>query len=250
MTSRNVAVEAAEAAPDARQDSSSEQTKGLAESSYARMPSDVGDIVQVIIFRLGDEEFAADINQVREVISKGLVTAMPDSPDFVKGVTSVRGEIAVVIDLKARFSAIPGQAVESKHVVITEQENHLFGLMVDEVTDVLRLPETEIKAAPKPLTSFQNVQVNGVINIGNRLILLLDLTNVLSAESLAELARIRLKHEGTPDQSPESEAQEGAQGTEADESRETENEEQTPQADAEDMEKSAETPEAEPSEKT
>ncbi|KPJ57881.1 MAG: hypothetical protein AMS16_00470 [Planctomycetes bacterium DG_58] len=226
-------MEAAEAAPDTYRGPSGEQTERVAERPYTRLPSDAADIVQVIIFRLGEEEFAADINQVREVVSKGLVTAMPDSPDFVRGVTSVRGEIAVVIDLKARFSAISGQGIESKHVVITEQDNHLFGLMVDEVTDVLRIPETEIKPAPKPLTGLENVQVNGVINIGNRLILLLDLTNVLSAESLAELARIRLKYEQVPDQRPETEEKEPA-----------------PEADAEEPTKSAEISEAEPSETT
>jgi len=62
-----------------------------------------GKIIQLIVFNLGDEEFGADIAQVREIIRKGAVTPIPDSPDFIKGVTNVRGEIAVVIDLKRRF---------------------------------------------------------------------------------------------------------------------------------------------------
>ena len=62
-----------------------------------------GKIIQMIVFHLEDEEFGADIAQVREIIRRGAITPIPDSPDFIKGVTNVRGEIAVVIDLKRRF---------------------------------------------------------------------------------------------------------------------------------------------------
>lgn len=88
-------------------------------------------IVQMIVFNLGDEEFGADIEQVREIIRKGTVTAIPDSPDFIEGVTNVRGEIAVVIDLKSRFSLPVKKDTEKKHIVMTEQDKNLFGLMVD-----------------------------------------------------------------------------------------------------------------------
>lgn len=153
-----------------------------------------GKIVQMIVFKLGDEEFGADIDQVREIIRKGTVTPIPDSPDFISGVTNVRGEIAVVIDLKNRFFLPAKKGVEEKHIVMSEQEKNFFGLMVDEVIEVLRIPQSEIKTTPGLVTKIDRVYISGVVTIENRLIIMLDLTKVLSEEELEKLSQIRLKH--------------------------------------------------------
>ena len=92
-------------------------------------------IIQLIVFNLGNEEYGADINQVREIIRTGTVTPIPDSPDFIKGVSNIRGEIPVIIDLKSRF-LLDTDKTENKHIVITEQDKNIFGLLVDEVTEV------------------------------------------------------------------------------------------------------------------
>lgn len=162
----------------------------------ARQQSE-GKIVQMIVFKLGDEEFGADIDQVREIIRKGMVTPIPDSPDFISGVTNVRGEIAVVIDLKNRFFLPPKKGVEEKHIVMSEQDKNLFGLMVDEVIEVLRIPQSEIKTTPGLVTKIDRVYISGVVTIENRLIIMLDLTKVLSEEELEKLSQIRLKHRQT-----------------------------------------------------
>jgi len=151
-------------------------------------------IVELIVFNLGGEEFAADIEQVREIIRRGTITPIPDSPDFIKGVTNVRGEITVVIDLKARFFLPGKREVESKHIVITEQEKNLYGLMVDEVTEVLRIPEKEIKSTPEIVTRIDRAYMSGVITLENRLVILIDLGKVLSEEELAKLAEFAQKH--------------------------------------------------------
>lgn len=150
-------------------------------------------IIQLIVFNLGDEEFGADIDQVREIIRIGTVTPIPDSPDFIKGVTNVRGEIAVVIDLKTRFFLRAKKEVEEKHIIMTEQEKTLFGLMVDEVSEVLRIPEIEIKETPELVTRIDRVYISGVLTLENRLIIMLDLTKVLSEEELEKLAELAEK---------------------------------------------------------
>lgn len=147
-----------------------------------------------LIFNLGDEEYGANINQVREIIRTGNITPIPDSPDFIKGVSNVRGEIPVIIDLKARFFLPQNKDVESKNIVITEQEKNVFGLLVDEVTEVLRIPETEVKATPELLTGIDRAYISGVITIEDRLIILLDLSKILSEEELAKLAELAQKH--------------------------------------------------------
>jgi len=156
-------------------------------------------IVELIVFNLEEEEFAADIEQVREIIRRGNITPIPDSPDFIKGVTNVRGEITVVINLKARFFLLEKREVESKHIVITEQEKNLYGLMVDEVTEVLRIPEKEIKSTPELVTRIDRIYMSGVITLENRLIILIDLAKVLSEEELAKLAEFAQKHRTAPE---------------------------------------------------
>ena len=162
-----------------------------------------GKVIQLIVFHLGDEEFGADISQVREIIRTGPITPIPDSPDFIKGVTNVRGEIAVVIDLKTRFFLRAKKDVEEKHIVMTEQENNLFGLMVDEGTEVLRIHETEIKTTPELVTRIDRVYISGVLTLENRLIIMLDLKKVLSEEELAKLSEIRLRHRGAIEKAEE-----------------------------------------------
>jgi len=83
--------------------------------------------------------------------------------------------------------------------VITEQEKSIFGLLVDEVTEVLRIPETETKSAPELVTRIDREYVNGVITLENRLIILLDLSKVLSSEELARLTEFSQRHRSAED---------------------------------------------------
>ena len=160
---------------------------------HTRSSDSQDKIVELVVFNMGDEEFAANINQVREVITRGTITPIPDSPDFVEGITNVRGEITVAIDLKGGLSLESPQEGEGKHIIITEQDNSLFGLIVDEVTQVLRIPESQIRPTPEAVTRMKKVYVNGVITLDDRLIILLDLSKVLSEESLARLTQLRLQ---------------------------------------------------------
>ena len=158
-------------------------------------PEEEAQIIQLIVFNLGDEEYGTDINQVREIIRTGTITPIPDSPDFIKGVSNVRGEIPVIIDLKARFF-LPAvkRDVEDRHIVITEQEKNIFGLLVDEVTEVLRIPEMDIKSAPELVSRIDREYVSGVITLENRLIIMLDLSKVLSTEELGRLTELSQRH--------------------------------------------------------
>lgn len=170
--------------------------------SKSRAAADRAEIIQLIVFYLGDEEFGARIDQVREIIRAGKITPIPDSPRFIKGVANVRGEIVAVIDLKERFFLRGREKDESKHIVLTEQEGNLFGLMVDEVTEVLRIPETEIKHTPGLVTKIDRVYIRGVITYEDRLIMLLDLAMVLSEKELIRLAEVTVRHRAEKEQGP------------------------------------------------
>ena len=174
---------------------SKETTSNIPAASHTvhtRSSDSQDKIVELVVFSMGDEEFAANIDQVREVITRGTITPIPDSPDFVEGITNVRGEITVAVDLEGGLSLESPQEGEGKHIIITEQESSLFGLIVDEVTQVLRIPESQIRPTPEAVTRMKKVYVNGVITLDERLTILLDLSKVLSEESLARLTQLRL----------------------------------------------------------
>lgn len=164
------------------------------ETQIRKAPAEEAKVIQLVVFNLGEEEFCVDINQVREIIRISAVTPIPDSPDFIRGIINVRGEVVSVIDLKVRFFLHPKKEAEAKHIIISEQEKNLFGLMVDEVTEVLRIPETRIQSTPGIVTRIEEKYMAGVVTLENRLIIQLDLSKVLSEEELIKLSEVTRHH--------------------------------------------------------
>ena len=158
--------------------------------------------IRLVVFNLGDEEFGVDIDQVKAIMRTIPITPIPDSPDFIKGVSNVRGEIAVMIDLRSRLFLPAKKEMESKHIVMVEQEKNLFGLIVGEVTGILGIPETEIKTTLELVTGIDRVHISGVITYKDRLIIVLDMTKMLSEKELAELSEIKSRHRTTSEQKP------------------------------------------------
>lgn len=161
-------------------------------------------IIQFIVFHVGDEEFGVPIESVQEIVWRGPITPIPDSPEFVEGLVNVRGEIVATINMRARFF-LPSEEekVEEKHIVITKQQESLFGLLVDEVTEVLRIPETEVKPPHKLITTIHEEYVSGVITLENRLIIVLDLARVLSSDELSRLSEVTRRHREVEEASKE-----------------------------------------------
>jgi purine-binding chemotaxis protein CheW len=143
-------------------------------------------LVQLIVFRASDEEFSVPIDVVQEIIKVGHITPIPDAPDFMRGLINVRGDIVSIMDIKKRFSLKQGG--DSKHIIITTQAGGLFGLMVDEVLEVLRVKKTDINTTPSLITKIQKKYVQGVVVYENRLIILLDLSSILSQKELVKIA--------------------------------------------------------------
>ncbi|MFH1769741.1 MAG: chemotaxis protein CheW [Parcubacteria group bacterium] len=164
---------------------------------------------QLIVFRLGEDEFGVRIEEVREIIKAGIITPIPDSPRFIKGIINIRGEVIITIDLRERFFLSPPRDPDELHIVVTREAKNPFGLLVDEVTEVMRLPESNIKDTPGLVTKIHEEYVVGVVVHENRLIILLDLKQVLSEDELVRLADIQREH-GADDVEENDEDQEGS----------------------------------------
>lgn len=155
------------------------------------------NLVQLVVLHLANEEFGIPIGEVREIIKMAKITFVPDaSSSFIKGLINVRGEIVAVVDLGERFFLKTERPMEAKHIVITKQKDSLFGLIVEEVVEVLRIETSEIKRPPEIITKLNREYVSGVITLENRLIIVLDMAKVLSEEEMLRVvAKIQESHE-------------------------------------------------------
>jgi purine-binding chemotaxis protein CheW len=148
--------------------------------------------VQLVVFRLRDEEFGVEISQVREIIRIPEITKVPEAPGFIEGVINLRGEVIGIIDLAKQFELPPVEKLEKvARIVVAEIEDKSFGMVVDEVPEVLKIPKEDIEAAPDVVQSkVKKDFIKGVGKIGERLLILLDLTKILEPGEVQELAKV------------------------------------------------------------
>ena len=112
------------------------------------------NIIQLVNFRLRDEEFGVDIGSVKEIVRVTEITHIPDAPSFIHGVTNLRGQIIAVIDLARQFGLAPRQDLgESARIVVTEIRDQTVGMLVDEVPEVLKISSGDIEPAPELIQS-------------------------------------------------------------------------------------------------
>lgn len=142
---------------------------------------------QMVLFRLGEEEYGLPISQVKEIIQYKGATKLPQTPDFMEGVINLRGKVIPVIELAKKFG-IAASGSSDRRAVIIETEGQEIGVIVDEVTEVIRLPDTAIEHAPTATSS--NDYVRGIGKDDNRLLILLDVEKLFGSKEVEELKQI------------------------------------------------------------
>jgi purine-binding chemotaxis protein CheW len=144
--------------------------------------------VQLVVFRLADEEYGAHILDIKEIIKIVKITKVPNSPDYVEGIINLRGKIISVIDLFKKFN-IEFES-KPKYIIIADIKNVLFGITVDSVSEVLKVEKTNIKKAPSIITSkIKSDYLSGVAVMEERLIILLDLKKILTIEEAEDFKK-------------------------------------------------------------
>ncbi|MEI7741650.1 MAG: chemotaxis protein CheW [bacterium] len=153
-----------------------------------------GETVQIVVFELDREEYAVEINELREIIRVPIITPIPNSPDFIRGILNLRGKIVVVVDLEKRFSLVRENKIDAGHIVITEVNGNSYGVVVDKVREVLRIPRETIQPTPSLVTSkIRTDFLEGVVVLAgkaaheSRLIILLNLSKLLQEKELMSL---------------------------------------------------------------
>jgi purine-binding chemotaxis protein CheW len=147
----------------------------------------MSETIQVVSFKLGSEEYGVDIAQVQEINRMVAVTHVPRAPQFMEGVINLRGQLIPIIDLRARFGMPRAEHTKNTRIVVTEIGTKRVGMVVDSVSEVLRLPLDAIEPAPEMITGVDTEYIRGVGKIEDRLIILLDLARIISGAEKREL---------------------------------------------------------------
>jgi purine-binding chemotaxis protein CheW len=141
------------------------------------------EITQLTAFKVGDEEYVVDILRIREIIRPLPVTPVRRGPKFVEGVISLRGSVIPVVDMRRRFGLGPLETDSSKRrVIILVIDGRVLGLIVDAVTEVVRVPRSSIRPAPGFLDADRAPYFMGVCYHKERILILLNVRNVVESE--------------------------------------------------------------------
>ena len=148
--------------------------------------------IQLVIFKIGKEEFGVPISEVREIVRLIPITPVPRAPDFVEGVVNLRGQILAIIDLAKRLKLTPSPRSDKSRIIVVELEGNIIGMIVDEVVEVLRLSSENIDKAPELITTeIHEEYLKGVGKLGERLLILIDLARVFSPEEVEDIKKAK-----------------------------------------------------------
>ncbi len=149
-----------------------------------------GRTLQVVSFALGSEEYGVDIAQVQEINRMVTITRVPRAPQFMEGVINLRGQLIPIIDLRTRFGMERAERTKNTRIVVTEIGSKRLGMVVDSVSEVLRIPVEQIEDAPELVAGVDTEYIRGVGKLDDRLIIMLDLARVISANEKTELQEL------------------------------------------------------------
>lgn len=145
------------------------------------------EILQLVTFHVGDEEFGVEILDVREINRMMEITRVPHAPEFVEGVINLRGQVIPVVDLRKRFALGAVERDKNTRIVVVELGDKVVGFLVDSVSEVLRVPGSLVEPPPPIVGGIDREYIEAVVKLEDRLLILLDLQKLLSRGEAHEL---------------------------------------------------------------
>jgi len=163
-----------------------EKEKHMSENMSSVL-SETGEALQVVTFEVASEAFSLDILKVHETIRYQPLTRVPNLPAYVEGVLNLRGKVIPVIGLRQRMGLERREPTPTTKILVASVKNEVLGFMVDSVSEVLRISHERVEPAPR-LGEVKQKYVSGVVKMENRLLLLLDLDELLNEDEEAQIA--------------------------------------------------------------
>ena len=146
---------------------------------------------QLVIFKLDNEHYGVDIAAVESIIKIQDITSVPRAPEFMEGVTNLRGTVLPVIDLRRRFGLAAEESTRDTRIVVIEMNGGVVGMIVDAVTEVLRIPQEAIEPPSPLVTTIDSAFITGIAKVDGRLVILLDLSKMFSVQEKTDLHNLQ-----------------------------------------------------------
>lgn len=147
-------------------------------------------LIQLVTFKIADEEFGVDILRVQEIIRMMPITKVPKAPFFVEGVINLRGKVIPIIDMRRRFGMATNAHDGQTRITVMDLQGQVVGFVVDAVREVLRIKESTVEAPPQVVAGIGSDYLKGVGKLDDRLLILLDLDKLLSEAETGALGSV------------------------------------------------------------
>lgn len=157
-----------------------------------RIQNEAGnEISQFLTFNLGQEQYGVDILRVQEIRGWHQVTRVPNAPSHMLGVLNLRGTIVPIIDMRMRFRLSSVEYTPVTVIIVltvqTERGIHVFGIVVDSVSDVLDVKASDVKAKPDFGAAVNTDFINGLATVGENMVMLLDIDKLMTTEEISAM---------------------------------------------------------------
>ncbi|MBP9753097.1 MAG: chemotaxis protein CheW [Proteobacteria bacterium] len=164
----------------------------MTENNHDLNEGTLQDLSQFITFTVQDQEYGVDIMSVREIKGWTDTTALPNTPIYVRGVINLRGSVVPILDLRCRFGLGFTDATKNHVVMIVNVENRIVGILVDGVSDILTVPNSDVRSIPN-IDNVDNTSIlKGIINLSDRMVALLVLEKLF--DHTIEISDAHLAH--------------------------------------------------------
>ncbi|MHC1790214.1 chemotaxis protein CheW [Solidesulfovibrio sp.] len=144
------------------------------------------ELLQLVTFGIGEEEYGIDILEVQEIIRIMDITKIPNAPPHVEGVITLRGKVIPVIGLRCRFNMESRPHDSQTRIIVVDIRGIIIGFLVDGVSEVLRIQSHTVEPPPPVVAGIESEYIKGVGKLDNRLLILLDLDKLIPIGELTQ----------------------------------------------------------------
>jgi len=140
------------------------------------------EMLQLVSFKIGSEEFGVDILKVQEINRLVQITQVPNAPSFIEGVMNLRGKVVPIVNLRKRFGLSLKEYDKNTRIIVVDLNGKTVGFIVDSVSEVLRVSKNVVEPPPELVSGIDSEYITGIAKLEDRLLILLDLEKILTVE--------------------------------------------------------------------